>query len=551
MDLNKLQSPGELNAVSEFFDNVGDAAGKSNTGLLDSTAAEYLLREPRVPTIVQEALSVFDERYHAGVLDAVRQGADNYQQRHGRAPSALDLTTSLSRAIVDMAPMNSLRIPGVLDSATNLHHDQISLQPARAIQSILALFDEMHPVAAYLPTDTNSNEARLLVTGHQAQSDFGDYSSGDSLNGVDSGNAYFEGERYLSLGNAGGASFNVTVTARNGLQAGPTNRAMKLLRGRTIVYVNGLPVAREAEIQGGTGPNAIAGQVTLAGTAHGIAGSANSDTGDVTFTFSPALPAGNEVCIAAYVDYERDEEAPTVGIFTQVYKLFAHASRGLTTLSIDAQTQYSQEVGMDARGQLQMALRSQFASERFYRCNVKALAIARGFQATWDYDFTSQIAQKDYYQMWLNLAPLLGLESQKMAERTIDHGIDTLFMTGNLAALCRGLPSVIWEPSGIIYRPAPYRMGRLFGMYDVYYVPRGLTESADFKSSQILAMGRGSNVARNMLVMGDAVPGMVVPIATGKNMNANDGFYTRAFSEVNPHYQSSLGATLINVINIR
>jgi hypothetical protein len=551
--MNQLNKA-ELRAVEDVLDSVAEASGKNHGGGVGKDAAKAILASNGLPASLAAALAVLPEEHHADLLDSINAGQSVYQAAHGRAADPSITVTALQRLVADRTPMKDLGIGrAALDSATNVHHNQLSLQPAAAILAVMKMFSEAHPLAVYLPTDVKSNEARLIIAEHATGSDFGDYTANSSLNGILAGGSYFDGERMLNLGSAGGAGYTVTVTARNGVAAGAGNPALPLLRGRTMILVNGRPVAYEARIPGGSGNNSIAGQVVIAGTTHAITGTSNSDTGVVAATFAPALPAGHAVGVIAYVDYERDPDlAPKINFMAQSYSMFAHASRGLTELSIDAQTQFSQEAGLDARGQMQLALRNQLAAERFYKSNYKLLAIAQAFQRQWDYDYTTQIGEKDYFQLWANLQPVLAAESQAMAERTNDHGIDTLFMTGDLAALCRGLPPTMWQSSGLVDRPGVYRMGKLFGLYDTYYVPagRGLVDNPGAGTSQILAAGRGTEVARNPLVMGDAVPAMLVPLAFNSDMKTKDGFYHRGFSEINPHPESQLGAALINVINL-
>lgn len=557
--MSQYQTSGEEAATTQFLDGVQAAAATSGGRLSETSAREVLTSQSiRVPQCVQDALAVTDEKHHAHLLDAVAVGNREFQAAHGRIADPSLTVAAMTRYIADRTPIRELLGGGgfghkVLDSASNLHHDTISLQPMAAIVAVMAMFNEVHPNAAYLPADAKSNEARLIIAQHMAQSDYGGYASGDNLNGVNAGSPYFMGERLIDLGDLGGASFNLTATARDYLPVSASNPALNILRGRTMVMVDGVTVATETRVSNGSGPNTMAGQVEVAGVSHAIAGSANSDTGDITFTFTPALPAGLMVSVCFYVDYERRPElAPTIGFEAEMFPMFAHPSRGLTTITPDAVSQFSQEAGLDAHGQMQLALRNQMAAERFYRANQKMSNLSRPYQAQWDYDFTAQIAQKDYAQLWFNLAPILALESQKMAERTIDHGIDTLFMTGRLSALCRGLPSTIWQSSGIVNRPGVYRMGKLFNEYDVYYVPpgKGIVEAADGSSSEILCMGRGSSVARNPLVYADPVPAMLIPLATGNDLNTRSGFYCRSLTEVNPHRPSAVGAAKISVINM-
>ena len=255
----------------------------------------------------------------------------------------------------------------------------------------------------------------------------------------------------------------------------------------------------------------------------------------------------------AYIDYERAGASltPRVGVQCDIFQLFARPTRALTLLTVDAMTQMQNELSLDPRGQALLSIRKQYAQERHYRANDKMRLVAAQITDSWNYDYSTQIAQKSRDQIWMNLAPILAGLSQRMANATVDHGITTLYMTGELAAQARGLPSTIWESSGVIDRPGIYRLGRLFGLYDVYYTPRGLTETNNGQTSQILCVGRATQVARNPIVMGDAVPPVFLPIAMGQDFQQPDGFYTRNFTELNPHLPSAQGAALINVTNIK
>ena len=551
-------------AVRSFFDAVGEVAepcGRMGRKTVTAGAAKSLMADGsvRVPEVVQALLSRFDERAHHRLLDGVLQGAAEYERQHGFAPDASFTETALINASRSSMTLSELTQGTVrLDNATSAHHDQISLQPAMAIVGIMAQFAEATPYAAYLPADIKNNEARLSILSNQATSDFGDYQNGNSLDGIALGGNYLDSERMCVLSVNGGAGpFAYTVTQRGteavgGIAVSGSNVAMPLLRGRTTLFVNGLPAGRETENYG-SGSNTIAGSVTIAAVNYALSGTVNTDTGVLSITSSPALPAGVHLMALAYVDFERLPSAltPRVGIDATVYKLFARASRGIVKTTMDAMTQMQSELSLDPRGQALMSLRMQFAAGRHFRANQKMRLIAAGLTDTWAYGFSSQIAQKSRADIWLNLAPILGGLSQRMANNTSNYGISTLYMTGELAAQARGLPTTIWEPSGILNRPGIYRLGRLFGQYDVYYTPRGLTESGNGDVSQILCVGRATETARNPIVFGDAVPPVFVPLAMGDDMVQGDGFYTRGFVEVNPHPQSAQGAAMINVTGIK
>ena len=105
-----------------------------------------------------------------------------------------------------------------------------------------------------------------------------------------------------------------------------------------------------------------------------------------------------------------------------------------------------------------------------------------------------------------------------------------------------------FEPSGISARPGIYRLGRLFKKYDVYYTPKLLNETES--SAQILCIGRAPDVARNPIVLGEAVAPSVMPLGLNADLRQGAGFYARNFTCVNPHDPSAHGFALLNVTNL-
>jgi hypothetical protein len=138
-----------------------------------------------------------------------------------------------------------------------------------------------------------------------------------------------------------------------------------------------------------------------------------------------------------------------------------------------------------------------------------------------------------------------------MANATINHGVDTLYLTGELASQVTGLPATDFVPSGISKRPGIYRLGRLWDTYEVYYTPYLLTETGNGDTSQILAIGRGTETARSPIICGDAVAPMLLELAMGQDLKYSNGYYQRSYTELNPHIPSAQGAALINVTGIK
>lgn len=554
--------------TKNFFDAVdgmavGGAHGQRKTVTAEVAASVVADNSIKMPGHVDTLLGKFKPEFHGAILDAVLNGAAHYEREHGFRPDPSFLEHALFNAVQTTRPLGELMGGTVrLDNATSAHHDQLSLVPATPVLAIMSQFDEPCPFAAYLPADLKSNEARLAILTHLAQSDHGSYASGDSLDGINAGGDYLNCERNCVLsingGGAVGTPLVFVVTQKSspavgGVPVGPSNVAVPLLRSRTEIIVNGLPAAREIRETGnyGSGNNAVAGQVTIGATSYSIGGTVNSDTGAMSITSTPALPAGVVVEALAYIDYEKAPQlAPIVGVDVAIFPLFARASRGLVKTSMDAMTQMQAEMNIDPRGQALLALRKQAAIETHKRAFKKMLRIGANQSAIWNFNFAVQTVQKDISQMWLNFQPILVGLSQVMANSTVDHGIDTLYVTGELSARIQGLPSTMWQASGVTARPGCYRLGTLFGMYSVYYAPPnwGLVDTGI--TSQVMCIGKGSQVGRNPYIIGDAVPAIFLPLAMNSDLVQADGYYTRGFGAVNPHLPSAQAAALVNVIGM-
>jgi hypothetical protein len=188
------------------------------------------------------------------------------------------------------------------------------------------------------------------------------------------------------------------------------------------------------------------------------------------------------------------------------------------------------------------------ANERHYEVLRKAVRLGAQNTDTFDFAWSSAGDFKVRADVWRDFGSVLHKLSQRMALLTMNHGITHLYVGEMVMAQLVSLPNDIWEPSGVVERPGIYRLGRLFGRYDVYYTPRGITETAN--SAQVLCIGRATDVTRNPFVLGDAVPATVMPLSMQTDMKTGAAFYARNFTEVNPHRPSAMGCALINITNL-
>lgn len=521
-----------------------------NNGIFDSaTASDFIETEDAfLPEKLAEVLDSCssEERGALRVTEAILDAAKEYERMHGmEVPcDVLDHAIHMAWSTTEHAKNR------ILDSAssTSDHHAPTSLQSNRAIVAIISSITEAIPFAHYLPADIKSNESKLAILSHRAGSTFGGYTKGDLLDGTFSGQRYIgtNREHKCALGTDGKYTGKITSVQATDDTCDPKADTVPLLKGRAIVYVNGVISATETEAGG-----AISGIAALE-KQHSITGSIDNETGAIELTVTPALPANTSVVVEAFIDYESAEQlTPKVVTEVQVYKLFANPYRVQTVQSIDSRTQMQNELGLDSYSEGVLAIQSQFANERHFDVLRKARRISESNQGQFDMEWATQGDCKVRADIWRDLSSVLGALSQKMANETMSHGITHLYVGNTISAQFQGLPLDIWTPSGIKERAGIFRLGRLFGKYDVYYTPKVVVESADGSTGEILCIGQANEVTRNPFILGDAVSPMVVPLTVGMDLKQGAAFYSRSFTNVNPHAGSAKACARINVINMK
>ncbi|WP_321946570.1 hypothetical protein [Paraburkholderia sp. J10-1] len=533
----------DQNSLENYVNRAMAAQPKPGLILDSAATAKDLLDSAKneagaeVPKVLNELLGKAPEAQESALIKAVLDGATVHSREHGFLPHGDLLLSALHQC------------RSVYDSATNSHHDQISLTTNAPVIAILSALSEATPFAGYLPVDQGSNEARLIVVAHQAASDWGDYSRGDLMDGVKSGGVYLGAPRTLELSAPNsGKDYKFAFLAQT--EAGD---AIILLRGRTIIYVNGLMAAMEVANAPSTSAQVnIGGIVRLDGQDYALAGTVKPDTGEIVVTPTPALPNGSIVTVEAFVDYEADDtKTPKMAVQASAFSLFAAPFRAVYQVTPEARSQFANEVGVDAGAEAMLAVRAQFAMERHYNALKKVRMIGRfANKSEFDYDYQDQIKMKSQSQIWQNFSSHVGAVSQQMAEDTADHGVTHLYVGKNVGTQFQAMPGELFEPSGITARPSIYRLGKLFGQYEVYYNPQA-NETADGTASEIVAVGRSSQTARCPIIFGDAQAPFFEPLGTTEQLKSGYGFSSRCFTHVNPHQMSAVGCAVINVKNLK
>lgn len=546
--MRAIYSNSAAGETEAFFDGLYTEAKGQGESALDSVQAKEATKSAmsrgELPASVQRVMTELPEESQSRVLDSVLWGMSIYEREHGCLPTADVLDSALHQGFA--AALDPRKI-GIMDNVGSTSaHDPISSQPNRAVVAITSAIAEAIPFANYLPADISSNEARLVIVSHLAGSTFGGYTANDIMDGVNVGDTYISAERRVTCTLNGGR------TAATGAISKTTGGAanVQVLRGRTIVLVNGFPVAAESpNVSAAVANSPISGVASIAGTDYTVGGTITIADGTIALTFSPALPVGSVVEAEGFIDYEADPTiSPSVISQATSYSLYATPWRARVRQTIDSKTQYANELGLDLASEALIAVRNQYSMERHYSVLRKAKALGANNLGAFDFAASTQLVQKTRAQVWQDFQAVIGTVDQQMAEDTMDHGITHLYVGKLVAAQLLSMDSTLFTPSGIVARPGVFRLGRLFGRYDVYYTPMHITETST--ASQIIAVGRSAQVARNPFVLGDAVPPTYLPLAFNDDMKYGSAFYARNFTSVNPHQPSARGAALINITNL-
>lgn len=551
-----IYSTNSTREVAAFLDSVspvieeakkdGASAGKA---VLDSIKNQAGISAPKHLSILLDSVG---DQHDAKVLDAVAAGVAHFEVEHGVKPTADVVEAALQQGVAAFKGIDARG--NLLDSATSAHHDQMSLQPNRAVVAVISAIAEAIPFASYLPVDIGSNQGKLAILSHQAGDAYGDYAVGGLMDGTSAGDVYASSSRMVRFVITGAApytrKFSKTNLANDPGFCDPAGAAVPVLRGRTIVYVNGIPAAMDTA-QGSAANSPISGSIRVAGVDYAIAGTVTVANGDISITPTPDFPDAFSVTAESFIDYEAAPALiPSVAVKAEVFDIFANPWRVKTGISIDAAGQLKNELGLDGDSEALMAIRTQMAMERHYLSLRKARLLAINNAVSFDFAYTTQIAQKNRAEIWQDFQSVLGTADQNMANSTMDHGITHLYAGAWPIAQWEGLPRDLWEPSGISKRPGIYRAGRLFNKYEVYYAPKaGPTDNAGLTQSEIVAIGRSSQVARCPIVLGDAVAPTFLPLNMQSDLVNQSAMYARDFTVVNPHQPSALGCALVTVTN--
>jgi hypothetical protein len=222
----------------------------------------------------------------------------------------------------------------------------------------------------------------------------------------------------------------------------------------------------------------------------------------------------------------------------------------LTELTIDTQGQVRNEMNLDPASNSLFSLRTQITNEQHYHALQLGLMISANNRLVHDFNLAAQFAAKNVSEIFGDVEQTLFVLDQQMINDTLDHGITHIYVGEQLGGIIAGLPSTMFEKSGVPSRAGIYRIGRLFNKYEVYYTPKIVTGDKALGTATMLCVGRSNDVGRSPIVMGDSVAPTFIPLATNSDLIMKQAYYQRSFLQLNKHMASAKGFARVEFINL-
>lgn len=542
--LRETSQLSKVDSTESFLDSVATTNDAINSSIAGGGSIV-------MPQKLSELYNELDNKDKVRLTTAFLDSITRYESEHGQEPSpdlidqAVNVAWQFTGRGQDSVKVASGGRDAFLDSATNQNPDPGSLQINRAIVSLQNTFTAAIPWVMSVPTDIKSGEGKLIIVEHQSHLLNGGYAANENMDGVHSGKRFFRSNRISTAANNAGAHTgqitNIQLTSETCETVANGATAAKLVKGQGVVYIGGVPVAKE--INKTDISSTVSGSVTLAGTTYQIGGTINNDTGVYALTSTPALDNGVTVLVEGQIDFNRQPELISeIDLIATDYTFLANVTRANITVGIDSSAQLAREAGLDSMSNLLGTMQLQLSNEDHYSALQYVRRIAQSYAATWDMSLWLDTGAQTRGQNIQDIAIPLTVLSQDMAIRTNTTGITHLYVSKTVVSWLNNLVlGGRFVPSGIKARPGIYRVGTLDGQYEVYYSPdQPETTSGGVTTAKILCIGQSQDIARSGLVTGQSVAPIMLEVGKTKNGDSGVHYFRKDFMRVNPHKQSAL-----------
>lgn len=482
------------------------------------------------------------------IRQAILDGINGFEKQHGCKPGAHIVASAIEQAKV------------YLDDALSEsnHSEPRAMVQSQALIAIKTMLFTAVPFAYYLGGDKQTGEAPLIIISHHAANKVGMYDNGSSLNGLSGGNPYITTDRLHTLTSSDKTTYTGKITSvmTDFEHCEQSAKVVPLYAGRTQILVNGLVVATTAKSNSDT--EMVSTAVKIGETEYSFTATVKIKTGEVSVKFTSAVPENTAVAARGYLDVEDgafSDVTPSVKTMAKKFTLFAKNYRSKVVVTPEAALQFNTEMGIDPAVEGTMTLRSQFAQEHLYKILNEATTIAKYHHATeFDFDWDEAGKRKSQEEIAKILISKIDMVSQEMANRNGSHGISHIYVDDRIRTILSALGADYFESSNLSARPGSYRLGRLAGMYEVYYTPKGLgkpTESGAKKGGRMLLIGaNAAQPAFNPFIFGEIGAPKITKIDSTA-LSPDGGYWItgKNFAEQNPVPEYATSVALLDVLD--
>lgn len=536
-------------AVGRWIDDVTT----KNKGVFDDASSEW----QNAPEVVQELAEAIpltaqsQHKFKSGrnlVLSVMDSAVSRFEKEHGHKPSGAVLDSAIRSTLnsISQSHLQRAGVPSVMDNTLNGSQSDAPLVANRAVLGIYNSIVDAIPFAGYIPM-TEAMAGKIIIAQHETASKTGSYQAGASIDGINAGGTFLSASRTVKVDLSNRSQATALITyADDDVEGSP------VIPSGTEILINGFH-AGGAALNSTVSDSVVqlAGFFDLAGTKHSITGTLTVDTGVVSLNFAPELPEGAEVHVTAILNYEHQkmkDKRPRIQASARSYDFRATYASGVYQLTQEAKNQFALEVRLDPAAEAMIAMRSQHQAERHLSALQSMYRIGKNHVTSINMNAPLRQDERSRASMWRDVLFALTQADVSMIERTNAFGITTLYVGGKGRAELEALDTDVFERSGIPSRAGIYRLGKLFGRFEVYYTPHILTETAN--SLEILAIGSSEQTGLNPYVIGDVVAPTFMRLGINTDLQEGAGYFYAGANRVNPHKQAASGAAIIAVTGL-
>lgn len=515
--------------------DIGNRAGAMRETLVFSVTGDD---GGFLPSAVQKdalAKSVSGSVYEAAggsapmILGTHSKALQSFLRVHKRMPSD-ELLASCHRSIENALAVTMGRKPDgfVLESAEMGTTEGILMRD-RMIALILPVMLQSitSDMVTFVPGDYNQSE--MFMVNRVAGSTFGDLKKGDRIDYTYNGRySVMDQRKEVGTGNGtkSGSSheFKLDTSILFGKVYPLKRKSIRILHDHDVVAFD-------------NGNGSIFGSFKVGSTTINVTGTVDYATGIVDPVFSAAPANGIKVDIGYDVDIEKDATLiPRIDHNMESQLLYPHESAITAGVTLQALWGLRREFNLNADNMAMSAMRNLLAKDKDSKILRDLYYYAKG-STSWNYTVPENIYFQEYYETLKEV--LLGIDTT-LKLRTGISGLVGLVADPKAANVFKSMrdPFFVADPG---YRSSaqPSRIGRVFGMWDLYEDPNAVSYSC-------LCYAKGSEHGQAGYVAGDAIPALSFKHPVLSDLQYKSTLWELAYRDVNPFF----GRNYFTVLNM-